>query len=175
MMDDTTFGFRPGNLAALLGLGMTAGFQARPGPDTGERLRAYLREAPPRKGATVKNRSGAAKALSGRKVPRPGKGTGELLLASRTGLATIQAIKDYGKELAAKRQPNAQHAAGVTIYYAAIASALLFRNAKITRHSRAQLVRSFKLLSSKTWMPPELARHFAKAGSLAKRKAGPAG
>jgi len=56
------------------------------------------------------------------------------------------------------------------IYFGAIASALLFHDTKITSYSYPSLAESFKTMTEKRWMAPELARHFSKARNLCKKK-----
>ena len=91
---------------------------------------------------------------------------GGVLLDSETGLDVLETIKDYGKKLVAGKDSEAEHAVSTAIYFAAIASALLFHDQKITSYTYPALAEAFSTLIDKQWLAPELARHLAKARRL---------
>jgi hypothetical protein len=150
---DSTFGITPGGLASLLSMGIRGKRRPVADPLIAELLNACWASALP---AGAGRSGGEIAAVSGPAL-------GEVLLDSATDLATIQKIKDYGKGLAACDDSEADHTVGVTIYYAAIASALVFHGNKITRHSYRRLADAFDTLQKKPWVPSELSEHLRGA------------
>ena len=167
MAEDTTFGISATGLASLLGMALKEENPLEPNPAAGELLRACLAGPLPAEIVTSKSLS-ARQDNPDPKLASPGKPLGEALLAKTTGLDTIQRIKRHGKKMAGRSESGPEYSVGIAIYYAAIASALIHHNEKITRHSRGNLLRSFTTLKEKLWMPPDLSRHFSKASDLCK-------
>lgn len=88
----------------------------------------------------------------------------DLLLARDTDAAVLRLLKDYGKALVRLAEDReADSSAAKAVYYAAIASALVFHQQKITRHSFKRLQESFAALQEKPWTPPELKDVFRRA------------
>ena len=104
-------------------------------------------------------------------LPPGGRPLGEALLDEATAPAVLERIKDYGKSLVRRKQSDAEHSVGTAIYYAAIASALVFQGTKITRHSYPALADAFDKLSEKPWMAPELLRQFSRAREICRGRA----
>ncbi len=99
-------------------------------------------------------------------LPLAGVPVGELLLNPRTELASLVTLKNCAKKLAARLQnPSAEYDAMVTIYFAAIASALVFHRQKISAHSEKDLKNSFRSMKEQSWMAWELAELFGKAAA----------
>ena len=171
MNKDSTFGIKPQGLANLLGIGITNKSKAETDQVAGELLRARLAGTLPLDSAIIE----AIPAILGRLredlIPLSGRPLGEALLESSTDIQSITKIKEHGKKLAGRKDSDEDHAVGVVIYYAAIASALLNHNTRITQHSYRTLADAFERLRSKTWMPLELGRHFAKAVAVCREKA----
>ncbi len=94
---------------------------------------------------------------------------GDVLTARETDLGTIMKIRRYAKKMTAGKGPEAEHVA-VTIYFAAIANALLFHDAKITSYSYKALEISFNKLIKKRWMPRRLRRLFVDAAGACRNK-----
>jgi hypothetical protein len=88
---------------------------------------------------------------------------GDELVDPETDLGTILLIKDHAKQTAAEDRPKAQRNVAITVYYAAIASALLFHDRKITTHSYDTIAITFAKLIEKPWMPPVLIEHLNSA------------
>ena len=104
-------------------------------------------------------------------LPLDGRALGEVLLDKDTDLVVLSQIKEHGKELSKAVDSEIEHDVGLTLYYAAIASAILFRDQRITSHSHSALAEAFGRLVRKRWMDPKLARHFAKARKASEQKA----
>jgi len=104
-------------------------------------------------------------------APLAGRPLGGLLLDPSTALSVIKTIKEYGKTLSERQTAESSHAVAVTIYFAAIANALVHHGEKITQHSHEHLARSFGMLASKPWMPDELGKLFAQAAEMCRSRA----
>jgi hypothetical protein len=88
---------------------------------------------------------------------------GNLLLNPMTEMYLVRNIKKYGKKLSLKAKTEVDHDVGATIYYAAIANALVFHHQRITRFSYQRLCHSYLMMSKKIWICGELLRLFEKA------------
>ena len=165
----TTQAGQPDRLADLLHIGLEADLQAPSHPDEQKEslLRARLAGTLP----LEKEVLDALPIVAGQLLPLGGGSVGRALLDADTPLEILQKIKDYGKKLALARKSEAEHAAATTVYFAAIASALLFHGNRITSYSYRALAEHFGTLTGKRWMDPKLARHFAKARRKCRRKA----
>ena len=170
-MDDreSTFGASIKGLQGLLGVGVGKDVPqdaASVDRTAGEILRARLEEALPVDAAAMNAPPNLTDKLQVRQPLLPDQPLGEVLLDANTDLDTIESVKDYGKKLASGRDSQADHSAAVAIYFAAIASALLFYGEKITSYSYEHLREAFEELTEDAWIPAELARHFSKACSM---------
>jgi hypothetical protein len=87
----------------------------------------------------------------------------KVLLSPESDTHLLETLKERGKTLSAGSVSSYERATATTIYYAAIASALLHHGRKISRHSYDTLARSFFQLSAKRWMPSELKSLFDRA------------
>ena len=95
-----------------------------------------------------------------------GKPIGELIQDKQTDLLTLRKIKDYCKQQgtdATTNEEKEQQDAFMAVYFAAIASALLFHNTKISHHQDEDMHRFFALFASKSWVIEELRALFNKA------------
>ena len=90
---------------------------------------------------------------------------GELLLDPSSDLAVIAAIKDHAKRGSAGRQESPERAIAILIYYAAIASGLVFHNVLISSHSLDYLGSSLAEFASKGWVPKNLRELFSAASA----------
>lgn len=158
MDNETTSGWGPKKMARLLAFGAPAGpaeDSRHPDEVTGELLR---------------DRLAGPLTLDKRVVDSLpvilGQPLGEVLLDPETEVGVLDKIKDYGKGLPLGRKEGPEHAAAIAIYYASIASALVFHDRKITGHSYDGLEKSFAVLIEKQWLPPDFARLFSKARKL---------
>lgn len=88
---------------------------------------------------------------------------GKLLLDPETNIALIRQIKDYGRKLSSRAESKAERHVSNTIYYGAIASAMIFHKVRITRFSNAYLAESFHKLADQQWIPEHLRSLFAES------------
>jgi hypothetical protein len=99
-----------------------------------------------------------------------GEPVGKLLENPTTDIKLIRMIKDYGRKLSAYAESEAGHHVSNTIYYAAIAHALVHHNTKITNYSFENLKVFFNQLSNENWMPNTLSSLFSKANKYCETK-----
>jgi len=102
-----------------------------------------------------------------------GEPIGKLLQDPKTDIAIIRMMKDHGRRLstkAKKAKSEVEHHTANTIYYAAIAHALVNHNIKMTKHSYEDLQQSFDQLSKEEWIPENLRGLFAEAFECCKVK-----
>lgn len=70
----------------------------------------------------------------------------QLLTNPHTDLVIVRRLKDYAKAWSCCSAQGPEHTAAILVYYAAIASALVFHGQKITRHSYETLRAAFSQL-----------------------------
>jgi len=94
-----------------------------------------------------------------------GEPLGKLLFDSNTDVSTFKKIKDYAKDFGTSTSLKSDilRDVALTIYYAAIAGALVFHDSKITKNSYKELVRSFESLCKQEWISKDLMRLFENA------------
>lgn len=86
-----------------------------------------------------------------------------ILLNPQTDIALIQKIKDYAKNLSKKGVSEVEKDTASTVYYAAIASALVYHDKRITKFSVENLQQTFSDLSKRNWVPSDLKKLFKEA------------
>lgn len=96
---------------------------------------------------------------------------GGLLHNPRTEISTLKRIKLYAKESGTSAESEAQTDAYMVVYYAAIASALLFHDKKITRHAHEDLKEFFMSYSQEVWVLEEIKGLFREAHIHCERNA----
>lgn len=99
-----------------------------------------------------------------------GEPIGKLLQDPKTDIAIIRMIKDYGRKLSTHANSEDEHHASNTIYYAAIAHALVYYDLRITKFSYKDLQHSFCHLSQEKWIPEGLLGLFTKASKCCEAK-----
>ena len=87
----------------------------------------------------------------------------ELLTSSETSISTIDAIKEYAKKSGRSAESENRTETMLSVYYAAIASGLVFHGSKITDHSYEHLAEAFAALTEKDWMADDLTELLTKA------------
>ena len=100
-----------------------------------------------------------------------GHSIADLVLAPQTDLAVLKCLRDYGKGLVRRAGQEAQRDAATVIYYAPIASVLLFHQHKATALSYEQLDTGFSAMTEKPWLLQELKELFCNARDLCRKKA----
>ena len=95
-----------------------------------------------------------------------------VLLGPRSDVGLLQAIKDCSKRLSCTLDSEAESALATTLYFAALASALVYHDEKITQSPYERLDESFALLIEKKWMAKELVELFSEARRMCQSKQG---
>ena len=88
-----------------------------------------------------------------------------LLLDSKVDLQVLERIKEHAKELGTRSDGEVEREVALTLYFAAIAAALLSHGTKISAHSWKHLERSFKTLGNQPWVPADLLQLFTRAAA----------
>ena len=101
-----------------------------------------------------------------------GSSLGEVFLEPTSDVDLLRAIKDCGKRLSRELDSEAETALATTTYFAALASALVYHNRKITQNSYEKLGESFTLLTGKKWMAQELIELFSRARRMCESRRG---
>ena len=92
-----------------------------------------------------------------------GRPLGEILLNPHSDMDLLAAVKEASKTLSCTLDSKTETALARTVYFAALASALVHHNTKITQNSYQTLAESLALLMAKRWMVPELVELFSRA------------
>lgn len=163
MKKETTYGASSEGLSRLLPIGVEkphAGENPGSDPTPAELLQKILTDKLPLDPAVPHSLPAVLKWPGHELLAASGHTMAHLLLSSETDLAVIKTIKDYGKELVRRGASDCERAAGTAIYFAAIASALVFHQERITQHSNEKLHEAFSKLQQKPWIPSELGNLF---------------
>lgn len=96
----------------------------------------------------------------------------EVLLDRRSDIGLLRAIKECCKRLSLRLESKTEAAIATTLYYAAMASALVHHDTRITQHSCAALDKALAMLMDKPWMDPDLITLFSQARDICGSKRG---
>jgi hypothetical protein len=166
----STFGTDPQRMADMLG----EGSGADPGDLTPDEAREdQLSKRLVRSLPLTETQANDLAAIAGefrQRLPLQGRALLEVILDEETELEVFVKIKEYGKALSTATESEVDRDVGLTIYYAAIASAILYSDQAITSYSFGAIADAFGTLIDKPWMYPKLAWHFAKAGNVCRKK-----
>lgn len=95
-----------------------------------------------------------------------GEPIGNLLQNPHAKILIINKLKDYSKTLTECAKSEAENDTSVALYYAAIASALVFHDTRITKFSFESLNQALCSLIDKPWMPERLILLFKQAREI---------
>ena len=163
--DTTTAGLTPQQLAQLLGetVHTCADDEVATDQAKGEFLRLQLAGTAP----ATPEPTGASPLPFGRLIhpaqPGPQRVLGDVLRDPATPLDVLATIKEQAKARSARTDREVEYQVAITIYYAAIAAALVFRDHKLSNSSRPALAESFHRLTREPWIGPDLADLFTRA------------
>ncbi len=102
--------------------------------------------------------------------PLAGDSLAQLLLNPKTDINAIEKIKEYSKNTSNFAESEVEHQTAITVYYTAIASALVFHNQKISQNTYTQLEESFSTLIDQKWITSEITQLFVRARAICKQK-----
>ena len=175
MDNKATHGLKPGQLARLLSLGVegTDSVDILCDPKAlAAQLHDQLTTELPRDSFLLEPLSIFVKRLGGDIQSLAGRSLGGILLDKESDITLLRAIKDYSKQLSFALVSEAEIAIAITIYYAALASSLVYHDKKITKYPYEALEQYFTMLMNKKWMVPELAELFSRACNICRSKRG---
>jgi hypothetical protein len=162
----TTLGLSPDQLAGLWNIGSNAEETETPG-DSDSKKTELLRDL---LSGTLKTHTPKAKSRPKKQAHQKSfsnflteASIEELLQNPRTDITVLRQIKEHGKRLSEGAQSRTEYQVANTIYYAAIASALVFHRLRITTFSFEDLQQSFLHLNEESWIPASLRSLFEKA------------
>ena len=160
----TTYGLNPERIAELLNIAKDAeSASVDTNQDKSELIIEKLNETVPIYFSTEQNPTKKLKRLRHTIAVLSGEPIGKLLENPKTDIKLIRMIKDYGRKLSDKAESEAEHHISNTIYYAAIAHALVYHDIRITNYSYDKLMKSYDFLLEEQWIPKNLLNLFGKA------------
>ena len=167
----TTYGLHPEKVVELLSIGRdVSSDEENADQDKSDLLNEQLNQAIP---TFIPDEAKDARNLSslGHTIAiLSGEPMGKLLKESKTDIILIKMIKDYARKLSGNTESQDEKYAYNTLYYAAIAHALVFQNQKITSSSYKELNYSFSHLKEDDWIPEDLLALFQKATDFCEAK-----
>jgi len=169
----TTFGLSPEKLARFLSIGSELSEsekQLDQDQKKADLLRDKLAEALPLDQSALKSLPASLVHLCENLGVFSSEPIGNLLRNPKSEISVIKMIKDYSKDLSKSAKSEAEHDTAITIYYAAIANALIFRGLRITKFSFESLNSSFCSLSDKPWVATKLGSLFKQASEVCQSK-----
>jgi hypothetical protein len=171
----TTSGLRPDKLAQLWNIGSETD-QAESDVDRDskktELLRDLLAGALPARSPKGESQSIEKTHLQSVVSSIADKPIEKLIQNSGTDVALIRKVKDHGKKLSDRAKSKAEYHVANTVYYAAIASALVFHDKKITKYSYRDLDKYFRRLDKEKWIPEALRSLFSRAAEYCQIRQG---
>jgi len=173
MEEELTSGLSPGQVARLLAIGVEGAPEdvERAGREAADALRDLLACKLPLDESTPDS----LPALLGRPceemLASADRAMGDLLLDPDSEPSVIETLKDYGKQLVYRSRDKASRDAASAMYYAAIASALVFQRHKISKHSYEKLEKAFERLKRRSWLSSQLRDLFVGARALCRARA----
>ena len=173
MNNDSTLGMSPERLALLFGVTLESGFDEEKENSIhsiSELIQAHLAGTLPFYTNVIDELPTIIGRLGKDSAPRARKSLGEVLTDPKSDLGTIREIRRYAKRMSSRKSSKAEYSVAISIYFAAIANALIFHNVKITRHSYESLDNSFTKLIDKSWMPTKLRHVLAEARKVCRSK-----
>ncbi|UCF15778.1 MAG: hypothetical protein JSW59_20475 [Phycisphaerales bacterium] len=177
--EPTTFGLSHKKLARLWKVGDdTPADQGEPTGDQerAELLRDRLAEHPPLDQTATRALPETLSHVLEKFAPFTGCSVGTLLLDPDTDPSVIWQIKDKYREIAESYPSEQERQVATTVYYAAIASALLFheeslfRENRITTFSYSELEEHFSQLLDINWLTPDLASLFDRVRAICRER-----
>jgi hypothetical protein len=162
----TTFGLNPNKLAGLWNIGSDTD-EAEKSDDTSNKKTELLRDllSGPLPTHSPKAASRVKKQMHPKSIIHflTDAPIEKLLYNPETDIILLRKVKDYGKKLSGNAKSQVEYQVANTVYFAAIASALVFHDRRITKFSYKNLEGYFRRLDRENWIPESLRRLFTKA------------
>ena len=165
----------PKQKTMLLNLGLeTATANAAREESRGDLLYDVLKHPLPMEASTVSMLPAPLRGLSRRISSLAGGPLLEQITSPSTEISAIERIKKHAKHSGRLAKSKEQTDVLLAIYYAPIASGLVFHTRRITEHSYDHLAEAFGALASKDWMAGDLAELFGQARRYCQERPGEA-
>jgi hypothetical protein len=170
MVDESsTFGLKREKLAALWKLGKSdsAGSDP-PGAEPAQTawIEAHLAKSLPLDAGLAHLLPNILTLVCEKLRPFTGCSFRALLADPQTDVSVLETINDLYKKQAESAPAGPPREAATAIYYAAIASALIHHEARITKLSYRSLSQSFAELARSAWLPADLQQSFTRAHEI---------
>ena len=165
---NSTFDLKPERVAQLLAAGWhdDSGQAGAAAGDAEDGLRELMTRPVSLRPALPESLAAVLERPCEEMAPHVGRAIGDLILDAETGIAELETLKDYGKQLVHHARTPPARAAATCLYYAAIAAALVRHHRKITEHSSRKLIDALADLEDRPWTPPELKQLFRAARAV---------
>ncbi len=170
-----TFGLDPDKMADLLRIGSETGDSAgevSADEEKGELLLDRLAEPLLLDPSFVRLLPDVPQLLSNAMELCGGNTIGDLLLNKDVGVGLLKKVKELNNKLSRRTDSKVEKDVAIAIYYAAIASGLVFCGQKITGFECSDLEKSFEQLKGKSWMPTDLCDLFERACAMCRDSSG---
>ena len=173
MDEKSTYGLRLDQLAGLFSLGTDGPVEGREGQERmADLLREHLTSALPTGLLLLDALMMMMGRLGYNTRSIAGKTIVGVVLNPQSDIGLLRAIKECCKRLSSSLESKPEAAIATTLYYAAMASALVYHRQRITQHSYEALDAAFAMLADKPWMDQDLAGLFSQARSLCQGRRG---
>lgn len=170
-----TFGLDPDKMADLLRIGFETGdsvAEVSADEEKGELLLDRLAEPLLLDPSFVRSLPDVPHLLSNAMELCSGNTIEDLLLNKDVGVGLLKKVKDVNNKLSRQTDSKVEKDVAIAIYYAAIASVLVFRGQKITGFEYSDLEKSFEQLKGKSWMSTDLRDLFERACEVCRDSSG---
>lgn len=170
--ESTVLGLNPQKLAELLNIGSDLDQDLGTEHKKEELLHDWMAASLPLDKALAQSLPEIVSRLCRDLQPISGDAFGKILLDPKSDIDAIEKIRHYSKKIAEAAKSDPEHDAATTIYYAAIANAMVFHEKRITKFSYESLEKSFAALTAHQWLTPDLSELFSKAVVVCRNKDG---
>jgi hypothetical protein len=170
-----TFGLDPDKMADLLRIGFETGGSAADvsaDEEKGELLLDRLAEPLLLDPSFVRLLPDVPHLLSNAMELCSGNTIGDLLLNKDVEVGLLKKVKDLNNKFSRRTDSKVEKDVAIAIYYAAIASVLVFHGQKITGFEYSDLEKSFEQLKGKSWMSTDLRDLFKRACEVCRDSSG---
>ncbi len=173
MMNDSTSGLGSDKLAQLLQLGadeQNVGDPENSNAQKATMLATLLTHSLPVNAVLIQSLPAIIQRVCQELESLPENSMDKILLDPSSDVAVIDQIKSYAKQKTKSAPSNIEREAAIALYYAAIASALIFHNKQITKKNHTKLRKSFEQLSVLQWVDKRIANLLSDAAALCAKR-----
>ncbi len=172
-MDDKskTYGLSPGKLAELLNIGSQEKTQnIGKGDVRAMKLKEMLWQVSELNTSSGKGPAVIPEGLGFAIGLLAGEPVEDVILTPKSSLAELRKVKDHYNRMSEEATEKSDRDPAIVIYYAAIASGLIYHHKKISNFPFASLEKAFVSLAKKGWITPELTGLFNSAINICRKR-----